>query len=131
MMHDLTVAATMMCAFLGIYKLFELFVCRKERLMTIEKLSPEALAEGGIKGLRLPASNMALRFGCLLMGLGLGLLVGYMITRLSLPEFYAEETQRTVWETASIIYGASVLLGGGLGLLVAFWVEVWREKRTK
>ena len=131
MMDSLTIAATFMCAFVVIYKVFELFVCRKERLMTIERLSPEALAEGGVKGLRLPASNMALRLGCLLMGLGLGLLVGYLITRLSLPEYYGKEAQRAVRETASIIYGASVLLGGGLGLLVAFWVEVWREKLTK
>ena len=81
--------------------------------------------------MRLPASNMALRLGCLLMGLGLGLLAGYLITRLSLPEYYGKEAQRAVRETASIVYGASLLLGGGVGLLAAFWVEVWREKRTK
>ena len=74
---------------LGIYKFFELLVCRRERLNIIEKIDPGALVDY-LKNVRLglplnsPASNSrsgfsswALRLGCLLAGLGLGLLVAY------------------------------------------------------
>ena len=42
-----------------------------------------------------------------------------------------ENVGHTVRETVSIIYGASVLLGGGLGLIVAFVIEVMRASRNK
>ena len=68
---------------LGFYKLFELFVCKKERLLMIEKLgdklSPDMLKDK----ISLPAvgglSFSALKFGCLFIGVGLGLLVAYLI----------------------------------------------------
>ena len=65
-----------------------------------------------------------LRLGCLLLGLGLGLLVGYSLALVSQPEYFTEEVSHTVKETVSIIYAASVLLGGGLGSVVAFLIEV-------
>ena len=42
-----------------------------------------------------------------------------------------ENVGYAVRETVSIIYGASVLLGGGLGLIVAFVIEVMRASRNK
>ena len=52
--------------------------------------------------------------GSLLLGLGLGLLFGFMLIRLAEVRSY---------ETQSIIYGGSVLVFGGLGLIVSFIVE--------
>ena len=66
----------------GIYSLFELFVHKKERLMIIEKLSEKVdwtVLDGK---LQLPSfaqkrvSFSALKIGCLMAGLGLGLLIG-------------------------------------------------------
>ena len=75
--------------------------------------------------------ELFVRLGCLLMGLGLGLLIGYFIVVGTQPEYFMENVGHTVRETVSIIYGASVLLGGGLGLIVAFVIEVMRASRNK
>lgn len=127
---------------LGIYKLFELFVGKKERLAMIEKLGdkldPSML--GNRFSLPLPAgtsftpssptSFSALKFGCLLLGMGLGLLTGYMIGVTTIPDFFTENNWR-MNELASLIYGANVLLFGGLGLVIAFIVELKISRKNK
>lgn len=114
---------------LGIYKFFELLICRRERREIIGKLEPGSLIDY-LKlvpmGLRtgttmriapetapgIPAG--ALKIGSLLLGLGAGLLFGFMLTRV---------TEIQSYETRSIVYGGSVLVFGGLGLIVSFIVE--------
>ena len=113
---------------LGIYKFFELLICRRERREIIGKLDPDALIDylklipmglrtGGAVGVVpegapvIPAG--ALKIGCLLLGLGLGLLFGFMLTRITEISF----------QTREIVYGGSVLCFGGLGLIVSFVVE--------
>ena len=107
----------------GIYSLFELFVHKKERLMIIEKLSEKvdwAVLDGK---LQLPSfaqkriSFSALKIGCLMLGLGLGLLVGFIFHTYVKVNFGGD------WEMVSVAYGASVLLCGGLGLILAFIIE--------
>ena len=63
--------------------MFELFVRRKERLLIIEKISERMdIADLG-KRLSLPSYGLprfsfsSLKTGCLLMGIGLGILVGF------------------------------------------------------
>lgn len=111
---------------LGIYKLFELFVRRRERLLMIEKMS--AAPDQDLKPVTFSfTSNTNPSFGtlkiaCLLLGVGLGLLVGFYI--MSGSDLLVEG--RDEWyinQTSGIIYGASVFLFGGLGLLVAFLIE--------
>ena len=140
-MDELTIVANVAIVFGVIYKLFELFVGRKERMMLIEKLPAEALADGKLKNGYLSSlfncmggglvSSVSLRFGCLLVGLGLGLLIGYCIVVETQPGYFMENVGYAVRETVSIIYGAGVLLGGGLGLIVAFVIEVMRASRNK
>ena len=116
---------------LGFYKLFELFVCKKERLLIIEKMgekfTPDMLEHKFNFSSIGKFSSSALKLGCLLMGLGLGLLIGYLICSTTL-EGYAEmgdvRLNYNMRETISIIYGACILLFGGLGLLVAFLIEL-------
>lgn len=114
---------------LGIYKFFELLICRRERREIIGKLEPGSLIDY-LKlvpmGLRtgttmriapetapgVPAG--ALKIGSLLLGLGAGLLFGFMLTRV---------TEIQSYETRSIVYGGSVLAFGGLGLIVSFIAE--------
>ena len=113
---------------LGIYALFELFVRRKERLLIIEKISERMdIADLG-KRLSLPSYGLprfsfsSLKTGCLLMGIGLGILVGFFCNSHSL-DF------RNEYEAISSAYGASVLLFGGLGLIVAFVIETNMKKK--
>ena len=114
---------------LGIYKFFELLICRRERREIIGKLEPGSLI-AYLKlvpmGLRtgttmriapdtapcIPAG--ALKIGSLLLGLGAGLRFGFKQTRV---------TEIQSYETRSIVYGGSVLAFGGLGLIVSFIVE--------
>ena len=130
-MEELMIVANVAIVFGTIYKLFELFVGRKERQMLIDKLSETSLTDGKFKGLNMSSSYSALRFGCLLLGLGLGILMGYIIVCNSLPDYFMDDVNIRVRETASIIYGASTLFGGGIGMLVAFIIEVFSNKKVK
>ena len=115
----------------GFLKLFELFVCKKERLLIIEKMgekfTPDMLEHKISFSSIGKFSSSALKFGCLFMGLGLGLLIGYLICSTTLEGYTNMGDVRLNYnmrETISIIYGACILLFGGLGLLTAFLVEL-------
>lgn len=124
---------------LGIYKLFELFVCKKERLTMIEKLG-DKLNNGDIisnLSLNLNYSRSkftfgALKGGCLMLGIGLGLLLGFFICISAIPNYaYNGDFSWEMRQAINIIYGACVLLFGGAGLLGAFLVEIKLNKKEK
>lgn len=113
---------------LGIYKLFELIICRRERRMIIEKMDGNALIDYlklmpmGIRtGAPVPVRPVAggvsgtLKVGCLLLGIGFGLLFAFMMLNWC--------TCDPSYEVRSIVYGGSVLCFGGIGLIVSFLIE--------
>mgnify|MGYP003563496795 FL=1 len=113
---------------LGIYKLFELFVRKKERLIIIDKigdkLTPDILSGQIDFSTNIPKfSSSALKFGCLFMGLGIGLLVAFAV-----HYNFADFVENTYY-LRSAVYGSCVLLFGGLGLLIAFIVELKVSKK--
>lgn len=118
----------LICA--GIYGLFELFVRRPERMALIEKLgdklgTPELkgkMSLPGYGGLRFSFS--ALKGGLLMTGIGLGLLVGFVVMINAVPGYANNENWCAMDRLGSIVYGASVLLFGGIGLIVAFVIEM-------
>ena len=121
---------------LGFYKLFELFVCKKERLAIIEKMGEKFSSDMLENKIKLPSvgnlSFSALKFGCLFVGLGLGLLVAYLICTTTLEGYAEMSSDRFNWnlrETISVIYGACVLLFGGAGLLTSFLIELKISKK--
>lgn len=128
MMDFIMVPTTMAIVTLGIYKLFELFVCKRERIMLIEKMDERGMLPqwdvSKMYGSRISFS--ALKLGCLLVGMGLGLLLGYFICYTTIPDFLEKGSYRA---TPSLIYGACVLGMGGLGLIVAFIAELRLNKR--
>lgn len=106
---------------IGIYKLFELFVRRKERMAIIEKLSdnfdPELL--GNKLSLPLFESNNAswpIRIGMLLLGVGLGVTVAVVVD-------LSTENIRQSYDAIRALYPASASIFGGLGLVIAYFIE--------
>lgn len=142
MMDFISIPATFGIGAFAFYKVVELFVRKKERLMIIDKLS----SLEGISSEKLDFSKLfpqdssdkgqylALRFGSLIMGLGLGLLIGYFIgleTYPSLPLHGDNEVYYRLRESTGLIYGASTLLFGGLGLITGFLIEYRIRKNSK
>ena len=123
---------------LGIYKLFELFVRKKERLSIIEKIGEKFDASMIENKFSFPSkifknfSFGSLKAGCLLMGVGLGLLVGFVICISTIRGYnLGGSIDWAVRDTAGIVYGASVLIFGGFGLIAAFIVEMKYSKKDK
>ena len=120
----------------GVYKFFELIVCRRERLNIIDRLEssqliaylkqvPMGLRYGApepreVSEYRPRVSTGGLRVGCLLTGLGLGLVIGMLMK----PSFAQDD-----WSLFSGLCGGLVLLCGGVGLLVSFIVEMRLARR--
>ena len=120
------------------YMTFELFVRRKERMNLIEKIgqnfTPTEFFVPKFTSL-LPAfskkSFTSLRFGCLFVGIGLGLLVGLFISLFLKVELNVGTSS---WEKDTfygIAYGSSVLIFGGLGLLVSYFIENKARKKDE
>ena len=80
----------------GIYGLFELFVRKRERLAIIEKIGDKLDASAFDGKLGLPHymrnfSFSSLKAGCLLVGIGLGLLVGFIINMCMATNSYYDD----------------------------------------
>jgi hypothetical protein len=137
MMDFITIPLVVGMITLGIYKLFELFVKKKERLTIIEKLGDKLDVSVMQTKLSLPVriegqfNFGTLKVACLLLGIGFGLLVGYFICLNTVPGFNSDNFNNNAYQAAGVIYGASVLLFGGLGLLAAFMVELNYSKKNK
>ena len=138
MMDFITVPLVVGIVTLGIYKLFELFVRKKERLSIIEKIGEKFDASMIENKFSFPSkifknfSFGSLKAGCLLMGVGLGLLVGFVICISTIRGYnLGGSIDWAVRDTAGIVYGASVLIFGGFGLIAAFIVEMKYSKKDK
>jgi len=122
---------------LGIYKLFELFVRRKERISIIEKMSDKfdpSMIESSFSFSINDGKTSAfstLKLACLLLGIGMGLLVGFFVILNTIGISSNPDINWQLRETTGVIYGASVLLFGGLGLLVAFLIEMKNNKKIE
>lgn len=126
-MSELTTIFVTGIVFLTIYKVFDLFVRRKERMALIEKINPETTGNINLNklGSILNSSSdnrfSALKWGCLALGFGAGMLVGFFIY-INCP--MAQKN----WQLQDLMYGSLILIGGGLGLLCAFIVEMKLRK---
>jgi len=128
-MNDLGPILVVGFSVLGVYKIFELYVKRKERILMIEKLaSLSELKEDDANRLkvRLPFivdsgyGFWPLRISLLLIGIGAGCLVAFII-RLNNPGMS--------WDLISLANTASILFFGGIGLLAAYFIE--QRKRAE
>ncbi len=131
-MDFITAPAVVGIIFYTIYRIFDLLVRRKERQMFIDKLDADKLSADfklpDLSESKAPSFG-ALKWGCLLVGLGLGLLVGLMINFSFLREINDMNDWTQIYRAYSVAYGSSVLIFGGIGLLVAFIIERKYDKK--
>ena len=118
--------------FYFIYMTFELFARKQERLGLIEKLGQnftpvDSSVFKNQLGSLLPTfrkkSFTSLRFGCLLVGIGLGMIVGLFLGFNLSKEFHINWDNWHNRELLSIAFFAPVLLFGGLGLIISYLIE--------
>ena len=115
-----------------IYKVIELFVRKRERLMLISKITE--LRNIDFKGINLYSSGnkyTALRIGWLMLGVGLGFLLGFVINDIATGmdySFHPEEMHVYRYEVADIVYVACVCICGGFGLLMSYRAERKAER---
>ena len=135
MMDFIYVPAVVGIVFYGTYKLFELFVRRKERILLIDKMINSS--ENKEMNLLLPDFQKrnpygTLKAACLFIGLGLGLITGFFLN-LSVKEttFNSQFAWNILGQLQGIVYGASVFIFGGIGLLTAFILEMKFSKKKE
>ena len=123
------ITAPLVCAviFGCIYKVVELFVHKRERLMLINKLTE--ISNVDFKGINLYSSGnkfTGLRIGWLLLGVGCGFLLGFLINMMATEGHYATE-YGNAWSyhhaIGGIVYVACICICGGIGLLLSYRAE--------
>lgn len=136
--RTLMLAKQLFEGFLGVYKLFELFVKRRERIMMIEKMIDTHNAIPSENALNIPSVRYSpfgtLRIACLLLGIGMGLLIGFFILMKYYPTLHNAAAHYTQWSfngVQEIVYGSGTLLFGGLGLLLSYLIEMKHFKKTE
>jgi len=118
----------------GVYGLFELYARRGERKAIIEKMGDNldsSHLDGKFNMLQFSSQSFSsLKTGCLLAGLGLGLLIGLLISTILLSNSYYSGMERwRIENLTGVAYGASVLFFGGIGLLISFVIENKLDKK--
>lgn len=138
MFNDLSQVLVVLIIFGTIYKVFELFVCRQERMKLIDKITE--IGSVNINGLvdrmkwptRRPAKGMwPLRFGLLAVGIGLGFLVALIILGLATNQGYYTDKRSYNWELPEIIYTSCLCIFGGIGLVTSYLIERKERKSLK
>lgn len=110
--------------FYFIFKIFELYVRRGERLRLIEKLDSLSSVEGKVDLRMLTPTpslgigrNVGIKIASLLIGMGLGALLGMVMTF-----FFVRAMEGYVdwsfYHTYEMFSGMGMLIFGGLGLLI-------------
>jgi len=126
---------------LGIYRLFELYARRKERIMMLEKLAENAKPidlDMNFPFLKAntPPSFWVLKISLLLIGIGLGSIIAFVIQYAVMGELLIKvhenwEVRNNLQGFRQMIYFACIAIFGGLGLLIAYLIEVKQNKTPK
>ena len=104
MNDQLAVALVFMSGFAAIFGLF--YLRNRENMAIIEKgWNPRNQVQR-------PAPYRSLKWGLLVLGAGLGLLFGYLLTKQFIPN-----------NDNPVMYMSMLGVCGGLGLIVSYWIE--------
>jgi hypothetical protein len=127
-MGDITAIFIVGFIVLGIYKIFELLVRRKERLTFIEKFFDHRGEKKVVDSFQLPditlgnrdLGSRSLRISLLLMGIGIGCLLACLTLSII--------SQKIPTDMIAMITFSFISLFGGLGLLSAYLIESKQKK---
>ncbi|GHV58232.1 hypothetical protein FACS1894182_09550 [Bacteroidia bacterium] len=138
---DITAILIVGFVVLGIYKLFELFVKKSERMALIEKLPAFLHSNEAGKGINFPEisfmrrdyGSWPLRLALLLMGVGLGCLLAFLLQycMFDFSNYNLSEWQgrREVENIRFVLYFSFIAIFGGLSLFIAYLVERKQSKK--
>lgn len=116
----------------GIYRLFELFVRRKERMTIIDKMLSNPIDPSSLNNqFSLPIfpknkASWPIRIGLLLIGIGIGTVIA------SIVDMNMRACGHNGWEinkAISSLYFACIATFGGIGLVTAYFIEKKYEKK--
>lgn len=133
MFNSLVPVVVTYIVFSTIYKLFELFARRKERMALIDKIAacdnPAQSAVEFSLNIENSSKYSSIKWGCLLLGIGLGILFAFFvnINCIYIMQELANvdgSWRLSVSESQGIVYMASMLLFGGIALIIAFIIEL-------
>jgi hypothetical protein len=133
-MNSLSQVAIIAIIFFACYKTIEIFVRRRERLNIVDKISEISSLNTENMQFLLSSGKLnfgkytPLRLGCAIAGIGLGLLIAFMIVRLNFG-YINGDTDWYIRNMISTIYGASSLLFGGVALIICFLIERSENKK--
>ncbi len=138
-MHNLAPILVVAIMALAVYKIFELFVRRSERMAMIEKLSSGIDPQNLLNQLKMPIyqgpsyTSWAIRIGLLLVGVGLGVAIAAIVDLLAVAPTgsYDDWAFREFRETISILYPACASIFGGIGLVIAYFIEKKDNKKLR
>lgn len=131
-MNELAPTVICISVVYAIYRLFELFVRRKERMAIIEKIMSNPIDMSQFNNhLNLPLfsnKNVSwpIRIGLLLVGIGIG------VTIASIVDINMSFDGEQGWQMRSAIaslYVACIATFGGLGLIAAYFIERKHNKK--
>lgn len=133
MINDLSPILVTGIVMLAIYRILELFVRRNERMGIIErmKLNPDSKVcppEWNLSFFNISPqySFASLRTSLFLIGTGIGLFCGYI---LEATAFSGNPNNFNY--TAEIVYLACIAIFGGIGLLLAYFMEIKYSAKLK
>jgi len=118
--------------FFVIYKIIELFVRRKERKLMIEKMSevPQEMLQSNFQsfnelqkeGIKVNRFS-SLRWGAVATGIGLGWLLGFIITMQTVNVELLDDFHYRNFMDVDSIYIATTALCAGIALIVVYLIE--------
>lgn len=122
-----------------VYKVFELYGMRDERKTIVDRLDADGLIEyvkripigiGGGNAEAVPQKRRVvavwpLRIGLAVLGFGIGIILGYLISQNGFNDVYSPHRQ------FEALWLASACGGTGLGLLLSFIIETIIAKMSK
>jgi hypothetical protein len=134
-MHSLVPIFIMGIITLGIYKIFELFVRRNERMSIIEKLS-NIDPETSNHRFNFPVykdesiGSWSIRIGLLLIGVGLGVIIAVVVDMTTaIPAYHQGRLVYESVRSVDVLYPSCAAVFGGIGLVVAYFIERRKEKK--